>query len=72
MNSKPLLASLPPILTGKAFADPSVFQPVNLLREARRQKRLTLAHIPEICVLDPDGDIRRLLSRQRRAELSAA
>src|SRR5690348_9811978 len=72
MNDNPLLASLAPISTGKAFGDPSVFQPANLLREDRRQKRLTLANIPEICVLDPDGDIRRLLSRQRRAELSAA
>ena len=72
MDSKPLSASLPPILTGKAFADASVFQPANLLREARRQKRLTLANIPQICVLDPDGDVQRLLSREGRAELSAA
>ena len=72
MNSKPLSASLPPILTDKAFADPSVFQPANLLREARRQKRLTLADIPEICVLDPDGDILRVLRREQRASVSAA
>jgi uridine phosphorylase len=47
----------PPILSNKAFAAPSVFAPENLLREARRQKNLSAAAVPEICVLDPDGDI---------------
>jgi uridine phosphorylase len=47
----------PPILANKAFAAPSVFAPENLLREARRQKNLSAAAVPEICVLDPDGDI---------------
>jgi uridine phosphorylase len=53
----------PPILTGKDFAAPSVFAPENLLREARRQKGLPRAAVPEICILDPDGDIVRLLAR---------
>jgi uridine phosphorylase len=62
--------ALPPLLTGKDYAEPSVFAPENLLREARRQKKLPTADVPEICVLDPDGDIVRRLAdsgRSRRA-----
>ena len=34
------------------------------MREARRQKQLSTAAVPEVCVLDPDGDIvRHLASR---------
>jgi hypothetical protein len=29
-----------PLLAGNAYTEPSVFQPENLLREARRQKQL--------------------------------
>jgi uridine phosphorylase len=55
---------VPPILAQKHYAQPSAFTPENLLREARRQKRITGSSIPDICVLDPDGDIvRGLLSR---------
>jgi uridine phosphorylase len=57
----------PPILAGKNHAAPSVFEPENLLREARRQKRLPLAAVPDICMLDPDGDILRALRRAGRA-----
>jgi uridine phosphorylase len=32
-----------------------------LLREARRQKGLPVANVPQLCVLDPDGDIVRRL-----------
>src|SRR5258707_3008829 len=64
--------SVPPILASKEFAAPSVFAPANLLREARRQKGLIEANIPEICVLDPDGDILRTLRREQRASLSPA
>ena len=46
-----------PILLAKRHADASVFLPENLLREARRQKRLPLAPVPDVCVLDPDGDL---------------
>src|SRR5436309_2644406 len=56
----------PPILAGKDFAAPSVFEPENLLREARRQKSLPGAAIPEICLLDPDGDIVRALAKSGR------
>lgn len=38
-------------------SEPSVLRPENLLREARRQKRLTAGTVPRFCVLDPDGDI---------------
>ena len=61
---------LPPILSGKDCGRPSVFTPENLLREARRQKRLPPGAIPEICVLDPDGDILRTLMREGRATQS--
>jgi uridine phosphorylase len=72
MSCRQTSPSLPPILDGKEFATPSVFEPANLLREARRQKGLAEASIPEICVLDPDGDILRMLRRDRRASLSSA
>ena len=61
----------PPILAGKDYAAPSVFEPENLLREARRQKNLAGAPIPEICLLDPDGDIVRVLAMSGRGRRSA-
>jgi uridine phosphorylase len=64
------IVSKPPILTEKYFAAPSVFEPENLLREARRQKNLPSTEVPEICILDPDGDIVRTLHRARRTRLS--
>ena len=45
----------------KNHAAPSVFQPENMLREARRQKNIPAGNVPAICVLDPDGDIVRAL-----------
>jgi purine-nucleoside phosphorylase len=47
-----------------------VFEPANLLREARRQKGVPAVDIPEVCILDPDGDIVRALRRAGRAALS--
>jgi uridine phosphorylase len=58
----------PPILSNKYYMEPSVFTAENLLREARRQKSLARAHVPRICVLDPDGDIVRWLVGTHRAE----
>ncbi len=56
---------LPPILTGKMPGEASVFTADNLLREARRQKRLPVSGVPVVCLLDPDGDIvRHLVSRK--------
>ena len=57
----------PPILVGKEYEAASVFEPANLLREARRQKGRPEAEIPDICLLDPDGDILRALRRAGRA-----
>jgi len=47
----------PPILSHKGYDEASVFTPEALLREARRQKGIATGDIPEICILDPDGDI---------------
>jgi uridine phosphorylase len=58
---------VPPILSDKDYTAPSVFEPANLLREARRQKQLHEIAVPEICILDPDGDILRVLRREGRA-----
>jgi uridine phosphorylase len=58
---------MPPILADKDYAAPSVFEPANLLREARRQKQVPEIAVPEICILDPDGDILRVLRRGGRA-----
>ena len=49
--------STTPILAAKDYSAPSVFNVENLMREARRQKRLSSAQVPPICVLDPDGDL---------------
>ena len=62
----------PPILRNKDYGAPSVFEPANLLREARRQKGLADADVPPVCMLDPDGDILRALRREGRAALSSA
>ncbi len=45
------------ILDHKYYDEPTVFLPGNLLREARRQKDIPDCKVPEICVLDPDGDL---------------
>ena len=61
-----------PILELKEYREPSLFAPENLLREARRQKSLPVEAIPEICVLDPDGDILRWLIAENRARRSSS
>jgi uridine phosphorylase len=58
---------MPPILSNKSPASPSVFQPAALLREARRQKNLPTVDVPAVCILDPDGDIVRRLRAEGRA-----
>ncbi|HYL47967.1 MAG TPA: nucleoside phosphorylase [Stellaceae bacterium] len=62
----------PPILRRKPHRAPSVFTPEALLREARRQKGIDAGAVPEICILDPDGDIVRHLVTTRRAHRLAA
>lgn len=59
---------LPSILSQKHYREPSVFRPENLLREARRQKHLLECPVPEVCVLDPDGDLVTYLKREGEAE----
>jgi uridine phosphorylase len=54
-------------LEGKYYDSPSVFQPENLLREARRQRGLPEEAVPAVCALDPDGDIVRVLRATGRA-----
>jgi len=49
------------LLGAKAYGEPSVFVVENLLREARRQRGLGEYRVPEVCVLDPDGDVVRHL-----------
>lgn len=58
---------VPPILARKNHAQASAFTPEGLLREARRQKGLASAEVPAVCVLDPDGDMVRQLTRAARA-----
>jgi uridine phosphorylase len=60
---------LPPILANKHHRAPSAFTPENLLREARRQKGLASTPVPDVCVLDPDGDIVRRMKSVGRATL---
>ncbi len=59
----------PPILAAKHYDEKSVFAPEALLREAQRQKSGTLEPVPDICLLDPDGDIVRRLKSEGRAKL---
>ncbi len=67
LNSENALP-FPPILQNKDTKSPSVFLPSALIREARRQKALPVIDVPEICILDPDGDIVRRLKAEGRAK----
>jgi uridine phosphorylase len=53
-----------PLLAGKAYDEDSVFTAENLLREGRRQRRLPDLAVPEVCLLDPDGDVVRHVRAQ--------
>jgi len=54
----------------KKYGAESFFRPESLLREARRQKKLKCCRIPEICLLDPDGDIIRYLRKKHLLKLN--
>jgi uridine phosphorylase len=54
----------------KEYSEQSVFTPENLLREARRQKLIDNCGIPNICILDPDGDMVEYLLRTNQATLN--
>ncbi len=58
-----------PILNGKDYSAPSIFTPENLLREAHRQKHLPEGPVPEMCVLDPDGDLVDYLLNSEQAAI---
>ncbi len=59
-----------PLQRAKAYDEPSVFSPASLIKQARRQKNLPDEEMPDICVLDPDGDIlRHLRDRGEASEL---
>lgn len=60
-----------PLIERKAYQQPSVFRPENLLREARRQKGLPRREVPPICILDPDGDMVRQLTATGGARKSS-
>jgi hypothetical protein len=60
-----------PLLARRDHAAPSIFRPENMLREARRQKGLSSAPVPPVCVLDPDGDIVAYVRQQYAAKPSA-
>lgn len=61
--------SITPITHNKRYEDSSVFVPENMLREARRQKRLPGGNVPSICVLDPDGDLLDYLCASGQAQV---
>jgi len=61
-----------PLSGAKAFDEPSVFDPESLLKNARRQKGLPERSVPDVCVLDPDGDIVRHLTATGEAEKDEA
>jgi uridine phosphorylase len=65
-------SGLPPILRGKNHRAPSIFTAEALLREAKRQKGVAAEAVPEICILDPDGDIVRHLTASDRARRAAS
>ncbi len=59
------------LFNAKNYQEVSLFQPTNLLREARRQKEIETCNIPSICVLDPDGDIVDYLQSTGKASLNS-
>jgi uridine phosphorylase len=56
-----------PLIARSDHGAPSVFRVENMLREARRQKELASGLVPEVCVIDPDGDIVDYVRRQYSA-----
>jgi len=46
-----------PILREKYYHAPSIFMPEKMLHKARCQKGLLECQVPDVCVLDPDGDL---------------
>lgn len=63
--------SSPPILRNKMYDHVSLFEPENMLREARRQNDIPEGQLPHICILDPDGDILNNLLANNSAKLNS-
>ncbi len=63
--------SSPPILRNKMYDHVSLFEPENMLREARRQSNIPEGQLPHICILDPDGDILNNLLANNSAQLNS-
>jgi uridine phosphorylase len=63
----PALESTPPLMRPKEHESESVFKVEGLLREARRQRGLADIPVPDVCLLDPDGDVVRHLRAHDRA-----
>jgi hypothetical protein len=61
---------IPVSLVRTDYAERSVFQPESLLREARRQRRRNEQPVPDVCLLDPDGDVVRWLQQTDRGRRS--
>jgi uridine phosphorylase len=68
MLQGPTKMATPPILDNKSNSSPSIFLPSALLREARRQKNLATVPVPPVCLLDPDGDLVRMLRETGRTK----
>lgn len=54
MTNDPNNRSNSPLGTAKRYDEPSVFTPVSLLGDARRQKDLPEKPVPDVCTLDPN------------------
>jgi uridine phosphorylase len=61
----------PPLLEHKDYESPTLFEPANLLREARRQRGLAELPVPRVALLDPDGDVVRHLAATGRGRRHA-
>lgn len=68
MPDGPPTDSRSPLFDARGYDEPSVFSPDAILREARRQKELPDEPVPNVCVLDPDGDLVRHLRETDQAE----
>lgn len=67
-DEQPHSSERAPILDHKHHDQPTLFTAENLLREARRQKNISLGRVPAVCVLDPDGDLEDYLHATGRAQ----
>lgn len=71
MGNNTISAEGSPLFDAKSYDEASVFRPETLLREARRQKGLEENPAPDICILDPDGDLVRYLAENGVTELDS-